>query len=106
MATAAFDLGAYLTETFPSLSLGGGLLHRWPLGVRFELGIERFRERAPKLYESVFSVQDTCVVVSQDWPVNQLSPSAASRYFPVFLLPGAFDGVRLPTQQRLKRTDI
>jgi len=105
MVAAPFDLGAYLSEKFPSLSLGGGLLHRWHLAVRFELGIERFRERAPKLYESIFSAQDTCIVVSQDWPGNQLTPTAASRYFQVFLLPGAFDSVRLPALQRLEHTD-
>jgi len=106
MVAAPFDLGAYLSEKFPSLSLGGGLLHRWHLAVRFELGIERFRERAPKLYESIFSAQDTCIVVSQDWPGNQLTPTAASRHFQVFLLPGAFDSVRLPALQRLEHTDM
>lgn len=106
MATAApFDLCAYLSEKFPSLSLGGGLLYRWRFGVRFELGIKRFRERAPKLYESVFSASDTCVVVSQDWPRNKLSPTAASRYFPLFLLPRAFDRVRLPAAQRFELTE-
>ena len=94
-----FDLRAYLIYKFPSLLLDGGLLHRWPLGVRFELGIERFRERASKLYEAVFSAQDTCVLISQDWPANKSSPTAASRYFPLFSLPGAFKRVRLPAVQ-------
>jgi hypothetical protein len=64
MATP-FDLSAYFNKKFPSLSLGGGLLHRWPISVRFELGLENFRERAPKLYENVFATDDTCVVISQ-----------------------------------------
>ncbi len=101
-----FDLSAYLGDKFPSLLLGGGLLHRWPLGVRFELGVERFRERALKLYASVFSAHDTCVVISQDWPENTSSPTVASRYFPVFSLPGAFDRVRLPALLRIEHTDI
>jgi hypothetical protein len=85
-----FDLAAYLSERFPSLVLGGGLFYRWPLGLRFELGLEPFRERAPKLYEAVFAPEDLCVIISQDWPEN-ISASARQRYFRVFSLPGAFD---------------
>src|SRR5262249_16323944 len=44
--------------------------------------------------------------ISQDWPENALSPTAASRYFPLFLLPGAFDRVPLPALQRLEHTDM
>jgi Domain of unknown function (DUF3885) len=85
-----FDLAAYLSEKFPSLTLGGGLFYRWPVGIRFELGLETFRERAPKLYEVVFAPEDTCIVISQDWPLT-ISPPARQRYFRVFSLPGAFD---------------
>jgi hypothetical protein len=82
------DLAAYLSEKFPSLTLGAGLLYRWPVGIRFELGLETFRERAPKLYEAVFAAGDVCVIISQDWPENVSLPA---RYFRVFSLPGAFD---------------
>lgn len=74
------------SEKFPSLALGGALFYRWPVGIRFELGLETFRERAPKLYEVAFAPDDTCVVISQDWPVD-LSPLARQRYFRVFSLP-------------------
>jgi Domain of unknown function (DUF3885) len=84
------DLAAYLRKTFPSLTLGGGLLYRWPVGIRFELGPESFRERAPKLYEAVFAPEDVCVIISQNWPENA-SPPARQRYFRVFSLPGIFD---------------
>jgi hypothetical protein len=83
-----FDLVAYLSERFPSLTLGGGLFYRWPVGIRFELGLEVFRERAPKLYEAVFAPEDTCVIISQNWTEEI---SLAERYFRVFTLPGAFD---------------
>jgi Domain of unknown function (DUF3885) len=84
------DLAGYLSKKFPSLALGGGLFYRWPVGIRFELGLETFRERAPKLYEAVFAPEDVCVIISQDWPEN-ISPPARQRYFQVFSLPGAFD---------------
>ncbi len=59
-------------------------------GIRFELGLEAFRERAPKLYEVVFAPEDACIVISQDWPEN-ISLPARRRYFRVFSLPGAFE---------------
>jgi hypothetical protein len=84
----SFDLAAYLSEKFPSLTLGGGLFYRWPVGIRFELGPDAYRERAPKLYEVVFAPEDSCVIVSQDWPEHT---ALHQRYFRVFSLPGAFD---------------
>jgi hypothetical protein len=84
-----FELVAYLSERFPSLTLGGGLFYRWHLGIRFELGLETFRERAPKLYEAVSGPEDICVIISQNWPEN-ISPPARQQ-FRVFSLPGAFD---------------
>ncbi len=60
------DLATYLSERFPSLTLGGGLFYRWPIAVRFELGMEKFRERARDLYEAVFAPEDSCVIISQN----------------------------------------
>lgn len=85
-----FALVAYLSDKFPLLTLGGGLFYRWPIGIRFELGLELCRERAPRLYEAVFSREDSCVIVAQDWP-HDLPPAARQRYRRVFSLPGAFD---------------
>jgi hypothetical protein len=90
VAPHPFNLAAYLSVKFPSLTLGGGLFYRWPVGIRFELGLETFRERATKLYEVAFAPEDACIIVSQDWPEN-ISPPARQRYFRVFSLPGAFD---------------
>jgi len=83
-----FDLAAYLSEKFPSLTLGGGLFYRWPVGIRFQLGPDVFRERAPKLYEVAFAPEDSCVIVSQVWPDHIALHQC---YFRVFSLPGAFD---------------
>ncbi len=89
MSSHQFDLAAHLSQRFPSLTLGGGLFYRWHLGIRFELGLETFRERASKLYEAVFAPEDICVIISQDWAEN-ISPHARQQ-FRVFSLPGAFD---------------
>lgn len=68
------DLPSYLRRTFTGLTLGDGLFYRWPIGIRFELGgrgpdpriMSMVKQRALKLYESVFSPDDDCVVVSYD----------------------------------------
>ena len=96
-----FDLAAYLSEKFPSLTLGGGLFYRWPVGIRFELGLYAFHERAPKLYEIIFAPEDICVVVSQNWPEES---SLHPRYVRVFSLPGAFDSQRPLGLQSLEMT--
>jgi hypothetical protein len=98
-----FDLPAYLRERFPSLTLGGGLFYRWPVGIRFELGLANVAERAPRLYEAVFAPEDICVIISQDWPETISSP-ALQRYFRVFSLPGAFDSMRPVALQSLEVT--
>lgn len=72
----AYDLIAYLRETFPALALGGGLFYNWPIGIHFDLGgraltPENFAEvqrRATALFEAIFIPGDACVVISQDWP--------------------------------------
>jgi hypothetical protein len=73
------------------------------VGIRFELGLETFRERAPKLYEAVFAPEDTCVIISQNWP-EDISPPARQRYFRVFSLPGAFDSKHAVGLQNLEVT--
>ena len=97
------DLAAYLDKRFPALTLGGGLLYRWPVGIRFELGLDNFRERAPKLYEAVFAPEDVCVIISQDWG-KDFYPAARQQYFPVFSLPDAFDSQHPFGLQHLEMT--
>jgi hypothetical protein len=98
------DLAAYLRKHFPSLTLGGGLFYKWPVGIRFELGLETFRERAPKLYEAAFAQEDVCVIISQDWPAENIYQPARQRYFRVFSLPGAFDSKHPVSIQSLEVT--
>jgi|ERR1035438_3259949 hypothetical protein len=85
-----FELTVYLSEKFPSVTLDGGLFYCWPLGIRFELGLEGYRERSTRLYETLFSPEDTCVVIAKDRPDN-ISAAERQRYFQLFSLPGAFD---------------
>jgi hypothetical protein len=73
------------------------------VGIRFELGLDTFRERAPKLYEAVFAPEDVCVIISQDWPEN-ISPLARQRYFRVFALLEAFDSKHPVSVQSLEVT--
>jgi hypothetical protein len=99
-----FELVAYLDEKFPSLTLDGGLFYRWPIGIRFELGLDVFRGRVPRLYEAVFPPDDTCVLIAQDWHQN-LSPAARQRYYELFSLPGAFDSKHPIGLQSLEAKD-
>jgi hypothetical protein len=104
LLSRAFDLEAYLRREFPSLALEGNLFHNWSLGLRFELGLETFRERAATLYESAFSLTDSCVVISQDW--HEKMPGVAGfRYYPVFSLPQAFPLTDVTTLQGLDCTN-
>ena len=95
------DLPTYLSEKFPSFTLGGELFYRWPIGVRFELGLEKFRERARGLYEAVFAPEDSCVIISQNRPEDIHLPE---RYFQVFELPDAFDSKHRLDLQSLELT--
>lgn len=106
MITATpFNLSTYLSEKFPSLSLGGGLFYRWPLSIRFGLGADAFEERTAKLYKSIFSEKDSCVLISQDYPQDTMSPVAARRYFSLFSLPTIFDQIDIGTPQRFEQSD-
>lgn len=62
-------LKRYLQNEFPGLELGAGLFYRWPIGIRFELGVqdERIPNRPAVLYEACFGTEDSCIVMSQDW---------------------------------------
>jgi hypothetical protein len=104
LLSRVFDLEPYLRRKFPSLALEGNLFHNWSFGLRFELGLETFQERAAKLYESAFSLKDSCVVISQDWHEN-MSGLAAFRNCPVFSLPQAFPLTDVGALQRLDDTD-
>lgn len=72
------DFILYLSENFPGLILNAPLFYRWPIGLRFDLGgratapqeVEEVMRRSTALFEAVFSLEDSCIVVSQDWPCD------------------------------------
>lgn len=51
---------------FNRVDFGGDLFGQWPVGIRFEIGLSQVY-RATRLYESVFSNAEACILVSQDW---------------------------------------
>ncbi len=102
LADVPFDLNAFLTKGFPSLSLDGGLFYRWPIGIRFELAGEadslserltQATDRASALYAALFETDELCVVLSQNWLDD--TPTQSPRYLtPLFALAAA-EGVGL-----------
>jgi hypothetical protein len=72
----ASNLIGYLGENFPGLTLDAPLFYRWPVGLRFDLGgractpeeTDVVVKRATTLFEAVFTLEDSCIVVAQDWP--------------------------------------
>lgn len=86
-----FNLNEYLGKQFPGLELGGGLFYRWPIGIRFELGIAHIPQRPMTLYEACFQPLDSSVVISQDYNGSNLS----SRRRPLYSLEQSFN-LRLP----------
>jgi hypothetical protein len=81
-----FDLPAFMLSHFNRVDFGGDLFNQWPVGIRFEIGIEQI-SRAAKLYEFLFANADDCVLVSQDWTVGEEIVKSSS---PLFATPGIF----------------
>jgi hypothetical protein len=79
-----FDLPAFMLSYFNRVDFGGDLFNQWPIGIRFEIGIEQV-SRAAKLYEIIFAKADDCILVSQDWTVGE---EIANRSTPLFATPG------------------
>jgi len=79
-----FDLPAFMLSHFNRVDFGGNLFNQWPVGIRFEIGIEQV-SRAAKLYEFVFAKRDDCILVSQDWTMGE---EIVSRSTPLFTTPG------------------
>lgn len=98
-ADDSFDLPRFMLANFPRVDFGGNLFGQWPVGIRFEIGLDQLA-RATTLYESMFGTGEDCVLVSQDWPSDEGPPE---RFTPLFLTPGIFPDVR-PAQ--LQTVDI
>jgi hypothetical protein len=83
-----FDLPQFMFSNFPCVDFGGDLFGQWPVGIRFEIGLEQV-SRATKLHEFIFSGADDCVLVSQDWSSDSID-ICAERITPLFSTPGVF----------------
>src|ERR1700733_9137768 len=83
-----FDLPQFMFSHFPCVDFGGDLFGQWPVGIRFEIGLEQV-SRATKLHEFIFSGADDCVLVSQDWSSDSID-ICAERITPLFSTPGVF----------------
>lgn len=81
-----FDLPEFMFSHFNCVDFGGNLFGQWPVGIRFEIGVEQV-SRAVKLYEFVFAKAEDCILVSQDWKPNR---SLVKRLTPLFKTPGIF----------------
>jgi len=90
-ANPSFDLFAFLSENFPGIELGGGLFYRWPLGIRFKIGLKAVPERPVALFEAAFAREEICILIEQEWPAVGASNLGVSQKYPLFSLPGAFD---------------
>ncbi len=71
---------------FNRVDFGGDLFAQWPIGIRFEIGIEQV-SRATKLYGFAFAKAENCILVSQDWTEGV---EIAPRSTPLFKTPGIF----------------
>jgi hypothetical protein len=83
---APFDLPEFMFSYFNRVDFGGDLFAQWPVGIRFEIGIEQV-DRAAQLFNFAFAKTKECVLVSQDWSVDG---NFENRYSPLFKTPGIF----------------
>jgi hypothetical protein len=83
-----FDLPQFMFSHFPCVDFGGDLFGQWPVGIRFDIGLEQV-SRATKLHEFIFSGVEDCLLVSQDWSSDGID-ICAERMTPLFSTPGVF----------------
>jgi hypothetical protein len=84
-----FDLPAFMLSNFPGVDFGGNLFGQRPTGMRFEIGIEQV-SRATKLFEFLFSDAPDCVLVSQDWILEEGQKELREGSTSLFQTPGIF----------------
>ena len=82
----SFDLPEFMLSHFNRVDFGGDLFGQWPVGIRFQVGIEQV-SRVATLYEFVFAKADDCILVSQDTTIGE---EIVSRSTPLFTTPGIF----------------
>ena len=84
--SAPFNLPEFIFSQFNRLDFGGNLFGQWPVGIRFEIGIEHVT-RAAKLFEFVFGRAEACILISQDWTEGTEIVRSST---PLFATPGIF----------------
>ena len=84
----SFDLPQFMFSHFPRVDFGGDLFGQWPVGIRFEIGLENV-SRATKLHDLIFGGAGDCILVSQDWLTND-TEMRPPRFTPLFATPGVF----------------
>lgn len=89
--TRSFDLPRFMFANFPRVALGGDIFGQWPVGIRFEIGLD-WVSRATSLCEFLFGDAESCVLVAQNWPSDERHPD---RFTPLFSTPGIFHDARL-----------
>lgn len=81
-----FDLPQFMFSRFNRVDFGGNLFEQWPVGIRFEIGIENV-SRAVKLFDLAFAKAEDCILVSQDWMEGTEIVRSST---PLFRTPGIF----------------
>jgi hypothetical protein len=79
-----FNLPEFMLSSFNRVDFGGDLFSQWPVGIRFDIGLEQV-SRAVKIYDFIFGKAEEFILVSQDWPSDY---PLAERYTPLFETPG------------------
>jgi len=81
-----FNLPEFMFSCFGGVDFGGNLFGQWPVGIRFDIGLEQV-SRAIELHKFTFGKNDDCILVSQDW----LSDDTFTKHLtPLFRTPGVF----------------
>jgi len=83
---ASFNLPEFMFSHFNHVDFGGNLFGQWPVGIRFEIGIEQV-SRAAKLFDFAFAKVEDCILVSQDWMERTEIVTSST---PLFETPGIF----------------
>lgn len=81
-----FNLPEFMLSRFNRVDFGGDLFDQWPVGIRFEIGINQV-SRAAKLYEFAFAKAEDCILFSEDWITDG---TLAKPCTPLFRTPGIF----------------
>ena len=71
---------------FNRVDFGGDLFGQWPIGIRFDIGLERV-PRAVTIFNFLFGKAEECILISQDWPSDY---PLAERFTTLFETPGIF----------------